>query len=397
MSASWIILTSEYPPQPGGVSDFCKVLAHLLARSGAAVEVWAPTCESADRDSQEAIPGASHPVVTRRVPDLFGPSGRSRLAEALGSTHRGWRVLVQYVPNAFGLRGMNLPMCSWIARQRKRGADVRVLFHEPFFYFGWRRPQRNLLAVAHRIMAWRMLSNAVASYVSTPSWLPLLAPYQWLSNAPLRWLPFPATLPVVESPNEVSELRRNLAPHREYLVGHFGTYGDDITRPLRPIVRELLKRNPGMRFVCVGRRSEQFAAALSESEGLARARVLGTGTLDERSTSLFLQACDAMVQPYPDGATARRTSLINLLAHGLPVVTTQGELSESFWQESQAVDLRTPGDVTGVCEAVQSISKDAARTLALGFAARRFHERHFSEAHLLSVLNTPLAASETNR
>ena len=38
----WHILSGEYPPQPGGVSDYTAGLAEGLAKAGAEVHVWVP-------------------------------------------------------------------------------------------------------------------------------------------------------------------------------------------------------------------------------------------------------------------------------------------------------------------------------------------------------------------
>ena len=38
----WAILTGEYPPQPGGVSDYTQLVARGLADAGDHVTVFAP-------------------------------------------------------------------------------------------------------------------------------------------------------------------------------------------------------------------------------------------------------------------------------------------------------------------------------------------------------------------
>ena len=42
MTTFWHILTGEYPPQPGGVSDYCRQVAAGLAEVGDSVCVWCP-------------------------------------------------------------------------------------------------------------------------------------------------------------------------------------------------------------------------------------------------------------------------------------------------------------------------------------------------------------------
>jgi hypothetical protein len=46
---TWHILTGEYPPQPGGVSDYTRQLARALVDAGDSVEVWAPHFETRNR------------------------------------------------------------------------------------------------------------------------------------------------------------------------------------------------------------------------------------------------------------------------------------------------------------------------------------------------------------
>ena len=36
------ILTGEYPPQPGGVGDYCALVAAGVAAEGRGVHVWCP-------------------------------------------------------------------------------------------------------------------------------------------------------------------------------------------------------------------------------------------------------------------------------------------------------------------------------------------------------------------
>ena len=103
----WVILTGEYPPQPGGVSDYTRLVAEGLAAVGDEVAVYAPP-QSLGPDP--AAPG----VRVRRLPDRFGLRGLRWLDREL-ARDRPDRVLVQYVPHAFGLKAMNLPFAAWVA------------------------------------------------------------------------------------------------------------------------------------------------------------------------------------------------------------------------------------------------------------------------------------------
>src|SRR5205085_9332813 len=79
------------------------------------------------------------------------------------------RILVQYVPHAFGWKGMNLAFAAWVACRARRFAPVWVMFHEVAFPFG-RRPVRAILALANRLMARLLAGAADRVFVSVPAW-----------------------------------------------------------------------------------------------------------------------------------------------------------------------------------------------------------------------------------
>ena len=164
----WAILTGEYPPQSGGVSDYTRLVAEGLAAVGDEVAVYAPP-QGLGPDS--APPG----VRVRRLPDRFGLRGLRWLDREL-ARDRPDRILVQYVPHAFGLKAMNLPFAAWVAARARRVAPIWVMFHEVAFPFVRRPLRHNLLAVVNRVMARAVAGAADRVLVSIPSWGQLTEP-----------------------------------------------------------------------------------------------------------------------------------------------------------------------------------------------------------------------------
>src|SRR6185437_9325535 len=105
----WRIVTGEYPPHPGGVSAYTQIIAHGLAAAGDEVEVYAP--------GLSALPSDDGPVQLRPLRDHFGPRALLQLHRGLGRSPN-CRVLIQYVPQSFGLKGLNLPFIWWLAAHR---------------------------------------------------------------------------------------------------------------------------------------------------------------------------------------------------------------------------------------------------------------------------------------
>jgi glycosyltransferase involved in cell wall biosynthesis len=381
MTSNWHIITGEYPPQQGGVSDYTELLAAGLAGEGHGVSIWCPECggESPWREGVEV----------RRVRGGFSPAALFRLWGALSHEPGPRTLLVQYAPNALGLRGLNVFFCLWLlCRRFGSGDDVRVMFHEPFYYFA-RQPLRlNLLALAQRFMALLLLASSRVVYVSTTAWERLLRPLAWPRRLRSVWLPIPSTIPFIEDEGSVTRLRSELttAADSSVIIGHFGTYGDHAVGTLSQVFTELLTARPDAVGLCLGGRSEEFVAAVLRSRPEFEGRLRATGHLSARDVSLHLQACDLVVQPYPDGVTSRRTSLMAALANGVAVVSNVGQLSEHVWDRSAGLMLSASPAADEIIRLAKELLGDPMRLGSLGPRARHFYLEHFHLAKTLAAL-----------
>src|SRR5260370_42446310 len=99
------------------------------------------------------------------------------------------------------------------------------MFHEPYFYFTLARPWRNALAIVQRVMARVLLQAAGTVYLSTETWRRYLAP---AASARVDVLPIPSSIPKRADAARVREYRRAVAPSREPVLRHFGTYGEHL-------------------------------------------------------------------------------------------------------------------------------------------------------------------------
>jgi hypothetical protein len=92
--------------------------------------------------------------------------------------------------------------------------------------------------------------------------------------------------------------------------------------------RTVTSRADGHRFhlVLVGASAEEAARLLPEAA--AHPRCLVTGPLPAADVSAWLQSIDVLLAPFSDGMTTRRTTVMAAMAHGVPVVTTRGRLTD---------------------------------------------------------------------
>lgn len=378
---TWHIITGEYPPQVGGISHYTEQLAEGLRAQGCEVHVWCPCTDEG--------PKVESGVEVHRIRGLFSLRRLREFGHSLDRFRRPRTILLQYTPNALGMRGLNLFFCVWLLwRGVLKKDDVRVMFHEPFFYFARQSLRRNLLALVHRLMAVVLMAASKVVYVSIPAWIPMLSRYCWFRRPQMIWLPIPATIPHVEDKRAVAKVRDALTVQgrTSFVVGHFGTYGDHITGDLSEILKRLLQERSDLIAVCLGSRGEQFIAQLIESNALLKGRIVAPGVLSPQEISLYLQACDLVIQPYPDGASSRRTSLMAAISNGVPTLTTYGKLSEKIWKESAAVRLAPAHDIdAAVSLAIELLSEAEVRRI-VGEKGRDFYLDNFSLSRTLLAL-----------
>jgi glycosyltransferase involved in cell wall biosynthesis len=374
---TWHIVTGEYPPDPGGVSDYTRLVALGLAARGDGVHVWAPAVAD---DGAQAEAG----VEVHRLPGGFGPRTLDALSRGLAGAGAG-QILVQYVPQGFGMRGMNLPFCVWLFERRRAG--ITIMFHEVAVALGRQQPLRhNVIGAVNRAMAFALTRAARRCFVGAAAWEPLLRSFAPTEVA-ISWLPVPSNVPVVDDQAGMRALRKALAAKGGKILGHFGTARETwIAERLGAVVPALLRERPNAVFLLIGHDSPDLRGRVLAHAPELHLRVHATGLLAPVDVSRHLNACDVMLQPYDDGVSTRRGSMMAALAHRRPVVTTAGASTEPLWSESGAVALVDVGDVTAMKAAVAHLMDDAAERTRLRAAAGALYAMRFDLAHTIAAL-----------
>jgi glycosyltransferase involved in cell wall biosynthesis len=377
---TWIILTGEYPPQPGGVSDYTRSLARGLAAHGERVQVWAPpTSEPEWNDAG---------VEVRRLPGHFDRRSLGVLSRLVERLPDQTRILIQYVPQSFGCRAMNVPFALWVWRQGRRHA-IWTMFHEVSVYYGWwLRWQEYVLAFVTRHMARLVARGSSRIFISIPGWEPLLRSLTTV-RAPVTWLPVPTNLPEESRPEEAARIRAKLlGSGRTLLIGHFGTYGASTTNLTEPILLQMAGRFPRAKVVLLGRGSREFCERLRREHSSLNETVCATGPLPASEVADHLASCDLLLQPYPDGISGRRTSAMAGLALGVPTVTNVGGLTEDLWRQADCVALAPEPSPEAVLDCLQRVADDPAERARLGRRGREIYQEHFSLEKTVNTLVT---------
>lgn len=374
----WHMITSEYPPQPGGVSDYSCWVAGGLAEKGDEVHVW---CPSADGVKPSAPGVAVHQELGR-----ISPRDLRRVGSLLNEFPKPRRILVQWVPHGYRYRSMNLAFCAWLWKRSAWDGDrVVLMVHEPCLSFWEGSWRQNIVAAVHRLMIIMLMQAAGQVWVSIPGWERVLRPYRLGRRVAFKWQPIPSNIPVADDPAATREVRQRYAAGNSVLVGHFGTYSRPIVSLLEPVLMSMSENSSSPVVLLMGRGSGEFRKRLIAGRpGLAE-KIHETGELVAEAASSHLAACDILIQPYPDGASSRRGSLLAGLCHGKAIVTTIGRLTEPFWESSGAVALAEAGNTEAFLEAFRRLRTDASRRRRMGEEARKLYKERFDLGHTIEA------------
>lgn len=377
MSWRWIILSGEYPPAPGGVSDYTRSVATALAAAGDDVHVMTAGADRSAAGSASVVVDGG--VIVHTLPGRFGAVGRRMLGRLLDDLPRDARLLVQYVPHMYGARAMNLRLTRLLAREARR-RPLDVMFHEVAFEREPGGPLRHrLLEAVTRVMARRLATCSSRVFASTEAWVAMLR--RIAPAAPeARVTAIPSPLPLAVEPAAADAMRRTLAPRGEPLIGRFGTFGGaagDLAATLGALLA-----TTNARVALIGRGGAEWLGRVDLPA--ARGRVVAAGALPPDAAAAALAACDLVVQPYPDGVSTRRSSAAASLGLGLPLVVNRGRLSDAFWRDGDGVRLvDAAGDVAAA--GARLLSDERARADLRG-AARRLYARRFDLSHTIAAL-----------
>jgi len=376
-SRTWHVITGEYPPQPGGVSDYVYLVAKGLAAAHDEVHVWCPNYT----EPSPELAGVS----VHRALGQFSPGDLRNAGQQLDRFPAPRRLFVQWVPHGYGYKSLNVSFCLWLWDRARRGDYVDLMVHEPYLPFKRDSWRQSCAAAIHRLMTVILLSSAWHVWISTPSWRERLMPYAFGRALGFDWLPITSSVPPANDSASTAAIRRQYAP-KGLLIGHFGTFGPPIVPLLREILTVLLQAAPSVSVLLIGGGSRTFRDNfVRQFEGF-RERVHALGHLDHPALSHHISACDVLIQPYPDGVSTRRTTVMAALSHGRPVVTTSGPLTESFWEPSGAVALAPAGDTETFLRSLTPLLESPVERNRLGEAARELYCTQFDIHHIVNRL-----------
>jgi glycosyltransferase involved in cell wall biosynthesis len=366
------LITGEYPPRPGGVSDYSENLAAALADSGHKVDIV--TCLKPSQSQTKPVAGVTVAIVPGwRLAQLPG------LSRLIHETHPDLLVF-QYVPQLYGRGGISplaalVPLIARLAGARRVVTTLHEL-HSP-----WGDSPTSVLASAVQRLQLILIAGASNGLIVTNPLYLEAVDHRRLRASRLAEIPVGPAVPVARlSTAERQRVRRTLAGDAQSVVGEVSV-GNVYKRP-QDLVTVVEAIGGEGRLVCLGGLAPDQPRTRSlhqmlDSRGLAH-QVTWTGFLSAEELSRSLSALDVYVHTGERGASTRSTALVSAMAHGLPIAAYRGPETPSFLQDGESVLLAESMDGHSLAAGVVRLLQDADLRRRMGAGARRAYERHMT-------------------
>ncbi len=355
----FLVICPTAPGRLDGVADYACWLAASLAPHAPAslVGLARPT----------PPPGAAEglPEVPRVALGSWRELWRRRREEPFGDSV----PILQWVPQLYlGSREFSW-LLLWLRHCRARGRPVVVTVHELAIPVG--RSLRRAgarLAMEFALVALGVLAtHLVATYGLTER--RLRRRLRWKRRA-IAKVPVGSNIPVAlvaDTPVEKND---------KVVCTIFGQPEAMSAAIVARLGRQA--SHDQLRLRWLGRSSEAIAAFLRDRCGLPDGAFEVAAARPSPDVSRCLAASDLLLAPLVDGVSTRRTTVIAGLAHGLPIVGTDGPCTDDVWRRSGACLLTPGGDAESFVRNVALVASDAQRRAEMRRAARALFEAHFT-------------------
>lgn len=322
-------ITGEYPPLQGGIGGYTSILTKRLSALGHDIFIF-----SEKRAEQQSL----------KIPLKRSPSWGFRSIPTLKQWVKENRlelVNLQFQTAAFGMS----PFVHFFPHF----LDIPFVttFHDLRFPY--------LFPKAGRLRDWIVMHLAQAS---TGVIVTNHEDYERVKHLNAALIPMGSTVLADESDFDKSAWRTS----DKFLIAHFGFINQ--TKGVDTLLKALAN-TPNVNLLMIGDRTgtaDPTNAAYAKkidsmiAEFGLEDRIRWTGYVSDADVFNYLRAVDAVVLPFRDGASFRRSSLMVAIHLGCVIVTTKPTVSIPEFEQGQ-MRLVTPEDSAELAAAIRNLKE----------------------------------------
>ncbi len=315
-----VIITAKVSPNICGVGDYsinlatnfqtlCNLDVNLIVES---------SCQA-----------SSQPVLILPLVENWSKTDLQNLFNQLQQENVR-NVILQYTPWLYSPQGCNLSLINFW-RQCAQQFNALLIVHETYSWF-LKYPGTWGVGLLQQYVLRSLIRSSHDVFSASELYLKRLKRF---SNHPdkIHYLPIPSNIsPKPQSLAQKQKLRHKLGISPQQIVlTLFGCRGSIYPDWLSILDRRLSELNYSVVWLLLG---DAQKLPLSFNNPALR-----PGYLNQIELSHYLQISDLMLMPHEFGISAKRTSLMSAIQHGLPVVGTDGMLTDSFFRQLPSLFL----------------------------------------------------------
>lgn len=371
------ILAAKFPPDQCGVADYTEQLIAEIFRQDHSVHLW----------TMQTQPRAVEKLFYHRLTWPIDSSNAQTMLRELKSAQIT-TLIVQFTPYLFPLKTGRRPLALLLRQLQKSGIKIILLVHEA--HFPVQMSLRGFVYGIPQFLHFHYLCQMADQTVFTYDCLM----EKWRRRLPqknISWLPVGSNI----LPRHSDIVQKARTPH-ELLLLHFG--GQHPTRLFDFIFKALERARheigPHVRLALVGISPLDATKRLKES-GYAHLQdaVSALGFLESGEVSSWLSHADLVLSPFLDGVSTRRGSVMAALAHGAPVLTTEGWATGHLVPWHQFVLFSPSDNLEGFCQsAIDFLRLPLAERRQLGQHGQAYYRAHFEWSIIAAALQSQIRA-----
>ncbi|MBD2099619.1 glycosyltransferase [Leptolyngbya sp. FACHB-261] len=331
--AKTAIITGRTLPHVCGVGDYSVNLAsHLYREVGLSAKLLV----------EQGCDSATEPFHILPYVDNWSQNGLDKLLDLLES-EKIQTVILQYTPWLYSPKGFNLELARFWQQCSQRFQTL-LIAHETYSWF-IKYPGTWLLGIWQQYVLRHLVRSSHHVFCGSEVYLQRLKRFSQ-ADQKFHYLPIPSNIPLESISTEQREvLRQSLGIEKSQAVlALFGCRGSVWQDWVLRLDQGLKNSTYSVVWLLLG--SAQSVQTANQNS------VLRFKYLSQRDLSHYLQISNLFLMPHEFGLSAKRTSLMSALEHGLPVVGTDGNLTDPFLRQLPSVSLVEDGNYSAFEQSV---------------------------------------------
>jgi glycosyltransferase involved in cell wall biosynthesis len=370
-----VTITAKTSPHVCGVGDYTVNLAmHLKAHYDLGLDLVV---------EKSCLPSTAPIIVFPAVED-WTPESFQTLFTQLKQA-RVKTVILQYTCWLYSPKGFSLALIPFWQQCSQHFQTILVV-HETYYWY-LKYPGTWFKGIIQQYVLQQLVRHSDQVCCSSEAYIQQLSRYTQKQNK-IHQLPIPSNIPPQPfSIQERMELRQSLGitPEQRQVLTLFGCYASIQQSWLTQLDRRLQALGKSVAWLLIGD-AKKIDLPLYNP-------IIRPGFLDAVSLSHHIQISDLMLLPHEFGISAKRTSLMAGLEHGIPVIGTKGRLTDGFFADIKSVSLVSDRDYPAFEVEVLNFLDQPSSLSDLVISGQDYYAKHLSWAVVAKTLATFLCES----